>query len=450
MRVPAGLTLVAAVAAMGAPQAQAADVAVVPYPWSPRGGSAELVSVRAAPGERNDVRVSSDSDGAVVSDLGAPLVAGRGCTAEGEHAVRCARSTESGFEGIRETIVSLGDGPDRAVSVSGEITLDGGPGDDQLRSEGAATLDGGGGHDVLLGGPAPDTLRDGDGAYGAPVDADRIDGGPGGGDVVDYGMRRAGVRLDLRAAGEGGEPGEGDTVAGVEGALGGAGDDVIRGGPGGRLAGGAGDDRLEGSAGADDIDGGRGDDVLLGLGGDDDIRGGGGTDRLAAGAGDDRIASSGGATRIRCGRGADRVFEVGVRNRLAEGCERLGLRRGPTTDDIRTRLPLRSLRSSLIVVHPFPGCRRDGPGCTVATVRALGTRGRARGVIGRRRLVGDTAGLALSPRGQRLLRRRRVLRVRVTLRIGGDTGGFETVLRAAGAPQSSSAPAAPAKRRSAS
>ena len=142
-----------------------------------------------------------------------------------------------------------------------DYDLDGGAGDDLLDGAGFNDrLSGGGGRDRLYGGPGQDTLTDGD-APRAP-DADVMDGGPcrdracapaapaEPGDVddaVDYRVRRAPVRVDLRStAPVQGQHGERDVVRAVEMAVGGTGPDrLIAGHTSSRLIGNAGADTLE-------------------------------------------------------------------------------------------------------------------------------------------------------------------------------------------------------------
>jgi hypothetical protein len=148
----------------------------------------------------------------------------------------------------------------------GNDTLNGGPGRDTLRGrDGDDTLNGHGDADVLVGGNDTDRL------FGGPGPSDDLDGGPGpdlldGGpnrlDAVRYSSRHADVRVDLAAAGAvHGEPGEADTIVGIEDVFGGQGDDVILG------------DQL--------------DNIILGKGGDDFIRGRAGADALLGNAGND-------------------------------------------------------------------------------------------------------------------------------------------------------------------
>ena len=160
-----------------------------------------------------------------------------------------------------------GDGDDRLYGASGNDTLVGGDGRDSLRAgAGADSLSGGDGNDTLLPGDSTD-------------EADTVTGGDGG-DVLHYRESTADLTI-VR-----GENGVGDDV---EVALGGTGNDSIRGFL--RTDGGGGDDTLVGDA--------DGPSALLGGDGDDDLRllaagfldGGDGADTLLAGDGDDTLAA---------------------------------------------------------------------------------------------------------------------------------------------------------------
>lgn len=149
-----------------------------------------------------------------------------------------------------------GAGNDTLSGRDGNDWLDGGPGGDTLTGgadgdeldggTGADDLNGGGGDDLLLGGPG----------------ADAMTGGTGGNDWVDYEESTEPIEAQIGVGG--GAKGEGDAIsASVEGILGGAGDDLLRGNsdPNG-LAGGPGNDRLDPGGESDAVWGDAGDDVL--------------------------------------------------------------------------------------------------------------------------------------------------------------------------------------------
>ena len=324
-----------------------------------------VANYRASPGETNQLRlIRSMSPLGVaqirVTDAGAPLAAGPGCTSLDAHTADCAPVVDAQvLYGTLWADARLGDGDDTAEAGVDSTTmtslaggnfdlwgeggndrlsipsykyyygdLHGGPGDDVLHNLGYAgeqTLDGGPGSDEIVGGRGYDILRDGD-----PDDApapDTMDGGGSGFDVVSYEGNARSLRIDLEA-GRGGTAGEGDRFTGVEGAHGGQGNDVIRGTPRAEtLDGGGGRDFISGRAG--------GDTIVLDSG------------RAIGGPGDDYIRVRGVATIV-CGINRDLVEEL---ERPAEGpylardCEQLrqGVKEGydtPTgiTVDPRARL----------------------------------------------------------------------------------------------------------------
>lgn len=149
------------------------------------------VTFRAAPGERNDLRLLSVSEGVRILDSGAAIVPGPTCTAVDPNEVRCGPPAPEGLVASAYT----GDGDDRAFAErgsvylgrgsdhgSGSAFLDGGPGNDRLLGAGfAGFLEGGTGEDHLSGTSADDTLTGGSGQDRliARGGIDRIDGGSG-------------------------------------------------------------------------------------------------------------------------------------------------------------------------------------------------------------------------------------------------------------------------------
>jgi hypothetical protein len=89
---------------------------------------ADRVVFLAGAGERNAVTMSQDGSVVVVGDR-LPLIAGRGCEALADGAVRCTVTA-----GLTSSLrVRLGDGDDSARLAGGEsATLHGGPGNDRL------------------------------------------------------------------------------------------------------------------------------------------------------------------------------------------------------------------------------------------------------------------------------------------------------------------------------
>lgn len=118
-------------------------------------------------------------------------------------------------------------------------------------------------------------------------------------------------------------------------AVGGEGNDVIRGGVGrDRLFGERGNDVVAGWSGADTLGGGPGSDGLLGFGGDDTLKGGPGADALFGQKGRDRffggpgldvlLARDGRRDRVvNCGRGSRQQAVVDVRDPRAKRCVEL-------------------------------------------------------------------------------------------------------------------------------
>jgi hypothetical protein len=179
------------------------------------------------------------------------------------------------------------------------LTVDGGPGDDQLfggprldrlsGGTGNDFLSGGGGGDILQGGSGRDTLFGDDGN-------DFMVGGPGsdlfsgeaGFDTVSYAAATNPVVVTIDGAF--GQP-DGEVVSGVS-----EGDSVQ---DAERVEGGSASDRIVGSAGNETLSGHDGDDSIVGGAGEDTLRGGGGNDGISAIDGEPDFVS--------CGPGLDRA-----------------------------------------------------------------------------------------------------------------------------------------------
>lgn len=160
-----------------------------------------------------------------------------------------------------ETIL-FGKGNDIIQGTEGVNSLGGG--------EGADRLFGLGGDDVLSGGDGNDTLYGGSGS-------NHLDGGNGS-DVVKYDGHAASVTADLvlKTARHGSGT---DTLVGIEGLVGGLGDDKLYGDKiSNILQGAAGNDRLYGREGNDTLSGGDGNDSLYGGSGSNKLDGGAGSD----------------------------------------------------------------------------------------------------------------------------------------------------------------------------
>ncbi|MBX6743555.1 MAG: calcium-binding protein, partial [Acetobacteraceae bacterium] len=135
----------------------------------------------------------------------------------------------------------------------------GGAGDDTLTAAAAGSwLDGAGGNNHLIGGIGNDTLAS------SGLGQDTLDGGAGF-DTADYRNASEDLAVDLVA---GREYNSNSQLSGIEGVLGGGGDDWI-----------------QGDAEGNWLDGGAGDDTLLGGAGNDTLLAGAGSDSLDGGAG---------------------------------------------------------------------------------------------------------------------------------------------------------------------
>jgi Ca2+-binding RTX toxin-like protein len=394
------------------------------YGGPPPGYFEELV-VRAGPGEPNRLTVARGAAGELrVTDVGASLLAGPGCTAVGAQQVDCATTSP-----VLTAFVFAGDGDD-TVSSSVAVSVDGGSGDDRLVGSTAAdVLYGGKGRDVLRGDDGDDALQDGrlvtfdapdwpgEGLGShlrsriAPVRAERdvFDGGAGV-DTLGYRGRRRGIVVDLsRGDRPAGAPGEGDLLQGLEG-----------------VDGTDGDDRLLGDDAANSLGGHAGDDLLVGRGGDDELRGHLGSNRLRGDAGDDLIGVETafpfrrlGRQRVSCGPGRDQVSTPLSQDFVEDDCETLFIGEvyevhsllPPTT---WRRPPLASFNRCVEI-----SCRirlevrlARSPDRRLPRLKGL-LLGRASATIPWGTGVAVT--VSLSDRGSRLLRRYRNLLIRIQL-----------------------------------
>ncbi len=264
----------------------------------------------AGVGEANETTISRAGGRIVVADRGATITAGARCTSIGANEAACPAA------GLHFVRVLVRDLDDVVVATRvGQTTIDarGGAGDDTIRSgAGQDFLSGGIGDDILAGGAGDDDVLDGGRG------ADTLRGGPGS-DVVDYSRRTNAVRVDFDGRADDGEPGERDTVGtDVEGAYGGAGNDVLLGNlkhnifGGGRgddvIRGRGGDDAMHGGPGNDHLFGGAARDLMLAGAGDDVLVGGPGRDALLGDSGRDSLfARDGVADVVEGGSGRDRA-----------------------------------------------------------------------------------------------------------------------------------------------
>ncbi|AQS47730.1 hypothetical protein BMG03_07905 [Thioclava nitratireducens] len=277
--------------------------------------------------------------------------------------------------GTGDDLIDGGSGNDSLIGGAGNDTLLGGSGNDTLTgNDGNDSLDGGAnndwleggiGHDTLIGGTGNDRLIGGAGSdsLDGGAGADTLEGGTGndtlhggaGGDVlsggtgmdyVDYSDSASAVNINLGAGTATGGDATGDTLSGVDGIYGSAGndtligfdgassdptdgytnvfygnggddyidgagaDDILYGGTGNdTLLGGSGNDSLYGDAGNDSLTGGTGNDTLSGGEGNDVLQGGVGSDQLDGGAGNDTLSGGGGDTLVG-GADADRFIDL--------------------------------------------------------------------------------------------------------------------------------------------
>jgi Ca2+-binding RTX toxin-like protein len=274
-------------------------------------------------GEVNRVMIETidfDEGEVEITDTGATISPGAGCTSLASTRVRCLVSL--GRRGEPTVEVKLGDGDDflEAGSLNG-VFRGGGGNDTIVGSQGGVGffeyLFGGAGNDRLRGRAGSDVLKGG-------LGADVLSGGSSEDcgpdicsqmtDTVTYAGRTNGVVADADGLADDGEPGEGDLIRrNVEDIVGGGGDDVLtastsRGSTrtepfetiifGSTLLGRGGNDLLRGRRGQDNLVGQSGNDVLRGRGAGDWLFGRGGNDRLIGGRGQDDFRSGGGRDRL--------------------------------------------------------------------------------------------------------------------------------------------------------
>lgn len=302
---------------------------------------------RAAPGETNFLVLSGAGDGRIsISDSGAgtwtyPADCDR---LSEEYPVECPApsafraelgdgddraSGGSGWPTSVPVTIQGADGRDelRAPEDGGATTLDGGAGDDLLRSvEGTDTLHGGPGADTLEGGGGDDVLRGDDGddllkpdTSSARPGNDVVDGGAGTDTVddwVDNGATSRSVNVTFDGAANDGRPGEADNVTGVE---------VVKAFVAGRWVLSDASEVVESYAAAD-----LGPSVIEARGGDDRVTAGNGEQTIDGGAGSDRIEGGFGADTLTGGPGRDRI----VGDQSASQCGVLQSCTVPHGDDV--------------------------------------------------------------------------------------------------------------------
>jgi hypothetical protein len=283
------------------------------------------VSYQAAPGETNDVVVTSSGAAIVFHEVGAPITAQGVCTAADAQTVTCPTVAMASRALVS---VDLGDGDDRVdtSAVTGLTVglrggagndvlhgafVDGGAGDDQLTgTDGNDTLAGGAGSDTISAGAGDDIVMAGEDT--GPAGSDTVDGGPGLDTIYD------GPVIDLSGAQPSGSPDAPDHITGFENAVG-QGDGVT-------IYGDNGPNGLAGTAGPDRIYGGGGDDSLAGDGGGDTLSGGAGDDELTVGRTENVSPPRAHRARVTCGDGADAVVQPTPFDIVRDDCESMELR----------------------------------------------------------------------------------------------------------------------------
>ncbi|HKP89403.1 MAG TPA: calcium-binding protein [Thermoleophilaceae bacterium] len=325
-------------------------------------GTYAVAQYEAAPGEVNDLTAQGATDPIVLTDTGAEITPGPGCTAITAHSVTCTSpSTDSDLTVYAE----LGDEADHFTSEGPSFDAEGGPGDDDLEGGAAGgTLEGDEGDDTLRAGVAGGWLLGGDGAdeltgsdrndqLRGGAGPDKIDGAGqfdtdwSYGDIVSYEDQNGPVTVDLSEPGSpAGAAGEGDTISNVESVHGSRGPDTITLSqdlpPGGRrtlVLGNGGNDLISGGPGPDELYGDRSHDRIRGAGGDDVVGGGPGRDTLDGGAGENEMGSSEGDLPerdvVRCGAGGSVSVGSGVRpllDLIDQSCGRLTFFGGPLVE----------------------------------------------------------------------------------------------------------------------
>ncbi|KAA1421285.1 hypothetical protein F0U44_02950 [Nocardioides humilatus] len=232
----------------------------------------------------NDTICAGEGDDEISGQVGTDKVYGQGgddtlvaaATADGADVLAGGVGTDLATYALRSTGVSL--------TLNGAAD-DGTPGEhDRLQtvenltgSEGNDFLSGSSLDNVLLGMGGNDKLRDfpgadhvfggdGDDTFVAPSNADSGDEYDGGPDVdrILYSSRGQPVTITLAGGADDGTGGEGDSISGIEDAVGGGGADTIVGTTGDDiLFGNGGIDLITDGPGADDVNGGGGNDVFM-------------------------------------------------------------------------------------------------------------------------------------------------------------------------------------------
>ncbi len=226
-------------------------------------------------------------------------------------------------------VVTAGNSGGTFVLGNGNDTFTGGAGNDDVTAgNGNDLLTGGDGNDTFVVGNGTDTLTGGDGdnymqsgtgtdMFVAGWGANTIIGG-GGDDTVSYANRGPGQGVTVTLSGSGastgnGQPGENDSLTGIDNVIGGGGYNILTGdGASNVLTGGSGGNEITGGSGTDTLIGGSGNDIInSGSGGNTTIEGNGGADQINA--------TSGNGDHISCGTG-DSVVEINATDTTDSNC----------------------------------------------------------------------------------------------------------------------------------
>jgi Ca2+-binding RTX toxin-like protein len=366
--------------------------------------------------EANNVSFSLSGGRYTVTDTGAAISAGSGCSSVNANKVTCTSW------GVDRIDVATNGGDDTiTLNVGIFSSVNAGSGNDRLTGgPGKEWLFGDAGDDYLDGGLGSDWLSGGDGT-----------------DTVDYSTRTAPLKIDLNNYyGDDGQAGEYDTVSSsVETVIGGSGNDAI----------------ITTSA-RNTLKGGAGDDILSGFGGDDIIEGGPGRDTFDGGDGADYLrAQDGAADELGCGTGSD-TAEVDSIDAVKADCEAVlssggsggGGAGGAAGDTLKTALDL--LPRSVTVnrrgkVRLLIGCPQELGTCEGTLVLTDLGKGKSKvsaskrksKVVGRAKYklnAGETkvVDVKLSRNGRRRVLRNKRLRCRASSTTRG-TNGRKTSVR---------------------
>jgi Ca2+-binding RTX toxin-like protein len=358
----------------------------------------------------DDVVVGTDRDDVIDAGAGHDRVDGRGGadTCVGAEVVTGCEQTQPApppaCDGLPATIVASGtalpvlgtEGPDVIVGTGVQDRIEGMGGDDVICAVGGADLvDAGPGNDRVFAGDdgVDETYLLGDHVVPGPgddridlgVDARRVSGWVGSGEVVDYSTSESAITTDMTPAdGTFTVTGQGtDTIttqAGLE-LWGSPLADVITGGPGEeRIVGFGGDDVVDGAGGDDEVYGDKAcgrmfcaddtpadHDVVRGGDGNDTVAGGFGPDELDGGAGNDVVTArqSHGARSVLGGPGQDWIV-VQVR-----GAMHVDVDGGPDEDSLVVEAAAPLPAASRMVVDAARGRVVSSAVGPVATMRAF-------------------------------------------------------------------------------